>query len=597
MKHEITMRGGAGRLASPAAWRLLFVGAGLLLAAAMPGAVELEQVIVLQPGWNAVFLEVEPQPNDPDSVFQGLPISSVWRWNPEGLRVDFLRDPADGLTSQPGWLGYFPPHRPEAILTNLFGIEANVAYLIKLEGPSPVAWAVRGIPSLNDKGWIADSFNLRGFHVNPGAPATFGDYFEPSTAHNGQPVYRLSVGGVWEPVTAVFSTAIRSGESYWVFSDGPSEYVGPIELANDFGKGMDFGGGLTQSRLTMRNHSGSPAVISLRVISTAPKVPLLYKNVDAVSAEVSWPDLPGALTLEVEGGGEIFADLGVQRAELDGRRESILEVVDSLGTRRRIYVSASDAFTASPVAKRSGGPASFAKAGTDRLAGLWVGTVAVKSVSESQVGSLIPLPTGTDFEFRLIIHVNQSGTAKLLKEVIQMWEEGTEIPDPENPEFLTVDEPGRFVLLTDDTLIPGFAGADYRGGGPVGLRVSTAAYDFPGRSIELAGSFEPGGSLTGTLTIDSEFPTNPFRAKYHPDHDNLDALYLHFKEEAFAVIREMEFDFTMDDPEGKNLKPGWGDTQIGGIFRETISGLHKNDVGVEGIFRLRRVSYTPVLDK
>ena len=32
-----------------------------------------------------------------------------------------------------------------------------------------------------------------------------------------------------------------------------------------------------------------------------------------------------------------------------------------------------------------------------------------------------------------MIHVDGNGTARLLKEVIQLWKEGTRIPDPENP--------------------------------------------------------------------------------------------------------------------------------------------------------------------
>jgi hypothetical protein len=599
MMHRSTTRGGdVARRIRCAGQRLLILGAGLAGAATAASAAQLEQTFVLQPGWNAVFLEVAPEADDPESVFQGLPVSSVWRWNPEGLRVDFLRDPADGLESQPGWLGYFPPHRPESVLTNLYGIEANAAYLIKLEGAAPVTWTIRGVPSLIDDAWIADSFNLRGFHVNPGAPPSFGDYFDASAAHAGQPVYRLNPSGVWEAVTAAYSSPIRSGEAYWVFCEGPSDYRGPLEIVNDFGEGIDFGGSLSQSRLVFRNRSAAPATVSVRTATTGTPVPLLYRNVDPVSAEVSWPELPASLTLEIEAGGEAFADFGVQRTELDGRTESMLTVTDSLGTRRRILVGASDAFTAGPAAKGLRSlTAGTAKAGTDRLAGLWVGTVSINGVSESQVGSLQPVPTGSPIEFRVLIHVDSAGQAKLLKEVIQMYEEGTVVPDPDNPGLMTVETPGRYVLLTDDTLIPGFTGADYRSGDPVGLRISTVAYDFPDQFVELTGSFGPGSSLSGSITLDPEFPTNPFRNKYHPDHDNLDEQFLNFREEAFSIVRDMEFDFTTDDPEGKNLKPGWGDSEVGGIFRETISGLHKNDIGVEGVFRLYRVSYTPVLNQ
>ena len=576
-------------------------GAGLvlaLIAAAPGGAVDLEQAIVLQPGWNAVFLEVEPLANDPDAVFQGLPIASVWRWNPEGNRVDFLQDPAEGLVSQPGFLGYFPPHRPESVLTNLYAIEANTAYLIKLEGSSPVTWRPRGRPSLAASDWIADSFNLRGFHVNGGAPPSFGDYFAASRAQTGQPVYRLSTAGIWELVAAPYSTAIRPGEAYWVYSDGPSEYRGPIEVDTEDGDAVEFGGGLNTARIFLTNRSTVPAVVSIRYLSSAPRVPLQYKNVDPVSAEMSWPEIPGSLQIEIEGESDAFVDFAVTRSEFDGRRESILEVVDSLGTRRRIFVGASTAFEPPPAdaAKSARFGFNSTKAISNPLAGLWVGEVSVNGVSESQVGSLEPVPTGSTLNFRALIHVDSVGQAKLLKDVIQLYEEGSLAPDPDNPSLLVEDVPGRYVLITNESLIPNYTGANLRDGTPVGVRVSTAAYDFEGEYLELTGSFGD-GRLSATLTLEPESPTNPFRHKYHPDHDNLDLQFLAFQEEAYTVIRDLEFEFTSEDPEGKNVRPGWGDTEVGGVFRETISGLHKNDIAVEGIFRLRRVSYTPNLNE
>lgn len=569
-----------------------------LIAAAPGGAVELEQAIVLQPGWNAVYLEVEPLGVDPDAVFQGLPIASVWRWNPEGNRVDFLQDPAEGLVSQPGFLGYFPPHRPESVLTNLFAIEANTAYLIKLEGTSPVTWRPRGRPSLTSSGWIADSFNLRGFHVNGGASPSFGDYFAASKAQAGQPVYRLSTAGIWELVTSPYSTAIRSGEAFWVFCDGPSEYRGPIEVDTEDGDAVEFGGGLNTARIFMTNRSTVPAVVSIRYLSSAPRVPLRYKNVDPVSAEMSWPEIPGSLQIEIAGESDAFVDFTVMRSEFDGRRESILEVVDSLGTRRRILVGASTAFESPPAdgAKSASFGFNRTKAVSNPLAGLWVGEVTVNGVSESQVGSLEPVPTGSTLNFRALIHVDSIGQAKLLKDVIQLYEEGSLAPDPDNPSLLVEDVPGRYVLITNESLIPNYTGANLRDGTPVGVRVSTAAYDFEGEYLELTGSFGA-GRLSATLTLEPDSPTNPFRHKYHPDHDNLDLQFLAFQEEAFTVIRDLEFEFTSEDPEGKNLRPGWGDTEVGGVFRETISGLHKNDIAVEGIFRLRRVSYAPNLNQ
>ena len=42
---------------------------------------------------------------------------------------------------------------------------------------------------------------------------------------------------------------------------------------------------------------------------------------------------------------------------------------------------------------------------------------------------------------------------------------------------------------------------------------------------------------------------------------------------------------------------GWGDTDLGGIYHETINGLHINSIYTEGVFRLHRVSSIGVLNK
>ncbi len=178
----------------------------------------------------------------------------------------------------------------------------------------------------------------------------------------------------------------------------------------------------------------------------------------------------------------------------------------------------------------------------------------------------------------------------------EVWKEGTRIPDPENPGMLIVDEPGHFVLLTDDALIPQFEGATLRDGEPVGYRISTVAYDFEPQSVVMTGSFGLTGSLAVTLSLDATDRTNPFLHLYHPDHNNLDERYLSFVEEAFSVTRNITLEFSSQEPFGRTL-PTYGESMIGGTYRELVSGLHRNDIAVEGPFLLRRVSTRPALNQ
>jgi hypothetical protein len=122
------------------------------------------------------------------------------------------------------------------------------------------------------------------------------------------------------------------------------------------------------------------------------------------------------------------------------------------------------------------------------------------------------------------------------------------------------------------------------------------AYDFREEMLDFNGAFGPGQSITTAIVVDTDLPTNPFKHRYHPDHDNLDEQFLNPRLEAYQVVRNMEMQFTVEDPQGGN-SPGWGDTIVGGVFGESITGLHKNAIFTSGTFRLRRVSAVPVLNQ
>jgi len=255
--------------------------------------------------------------------------------------------------------------------------------------------------------------------------------------------------------------------------------------------------------------------------------------------------------------------------------------------------------------------------GTSPLAGLWVGTVTVDKVSQSQYiitpapnpcptptgtppvtppcvasqgTSLTPTPVGSEFTFRLILHIDASGTARLLKDVIQMWKPGTG------------GAPGHFVLVTDPSLIPSFDGVALRDGDPVAKRIGTAAIDFPvsapDYALPMTGSVSaPGtGTLNASITLDKDYPTNPFKHKYHPDHDNIGPLGP--VAEAYDVTRNIQLTFSSTDPSGA-ATPDYGTSVLAGAYGETFPplSLHKNGIAVSGNFRLRRVSLTARLNQ
>lgn len=553
------------------------VAAVCLVAAPLSAAVPpVRQTLTLQPGWNAVFLEVEPAVGAIEAVFGNLPVASVWYWSSGAGRIEFIRNPGELLPDQPGWRVWFPPSAGEkAILTNLFALQVNRAYLVEVTGAQPLTIDIDGKPSLRRPAWQPDSFNLTGFSLDPGQPPTYASFFAGSAAHAGQPIYRL-VGGTWTAVADPAGTRMRAGEAFWIYTAGASDFTGPLAVSLDYGEDLDFGRGARERSLRIRNSSPDVRSVSLSVGADSGRLPLarLAVNADGVT---EWPDFGAGHVVTVHAGSEERVRLAVRRAEMSGAvGAGILEINDGAGARLLIAMDAA---------------ASFGASGELDHTGLWVGTVTVNAVTEAQIPArpefTTPQPTGYEFGFKLLLHVDGTGRARLLKEVIQMLAPGVggAAPMP--------------VLITDEKLVPRFLPVTMIDGEPFSHRISTAGYDFPGQTLDMTGSFSTSGTLNGTLAVPVDLPTNPFLHAKHPDHDNLDPLDKTLNDprvmEAYAVQRTMSLQFAAVPTEcgsvpGCTAPPDWGDRRMGGVFRETVTGLHRNPIKVAGTFALERVT-------
>jgi hypothetical protein len=550
------------------------------------------QNITLQPGWNAVWLEVQPVSNRTDVVFASLPVASVWTRAERLSSVEFIQDPSEDAFNQTGWLGWFHPSRPEAFLGNLFALHANRAYLIKLTNSTPVNFSVAGRPSLRRLEWVPDSYNLRGLPVDAASPPTFLNFFRPSKAHYDasagqlQKVYRLnSASGQWQLVSP--GEPVQSGAAYWIYSHGPSDYVAPLSVEVDVGDGLDFGTELTEANLRLANHLSGPVNASVSELGSPGSI-LSYYQFDPVLG-ARWPALPHPLTITVPTEANARLRLAARRQHLGGSTyQSVIELRNGAGTRLLAPILVEKyATTAGGAVAHSAAPA------PNPLAGLWLGTATLDAVSEPHSANPTnPTPTKSQLSLRLIVHVDGGGQARLLKEVIQMWRTGTLTNDASGNKV--VEKPGEYVLLTDDTRIPMFDGATVRDGQSVGRRISSIGYDFPSSSsnnfLNLSGSLAIGQSLSATLTLPYDHATNPFKHKFHPDHDNLDERFAAAAVESYTTTRQIRLDFAASPPAGVPPVADFGFNQMGGAYRETISGIHKHPIYVRGTFQLARVS-------
>ena len=551
------------------------------------------QSITLQPGWNAVWLEVQPTSNRTDTVFGGLPVASVWTREERLSSVEFIQNPSEELLNQTGWLGWFHPSRPEAFLGNLFAVYANRAYLIKLTNSTPVNWSISGRPSLRRPEWVPDSYNLKGLPVDPAVTPTFVSFLRHSKAHydttSGQleKIYRLnSATGQWQPVSP--GEAVQSGAAYWIYSRGASDYLAPMAAEVDVGDSLDFGAELTEMNLRLANHTAAASDVVVRDLAGAGSI-LSHFTFDAVTG-IRWPALPNPLAATVTTESKTRLRLAARRQHLIGDRyESVLEVRDGAGTRLLVPILVEKSATTAVAAFEL----AAAVAPQNPLAGLWLGTATLDAVSEPHSAAPAnPTPTKSQLTLRLIIHLDASGQARLLKEVIQMWRDGTSTNDASGNRV--VDKPGEYVLLTDDTLIPMFSGATVRDGESVGRRFSSIGYDFPSSSsnnfLNLSGTFAIGQSLEATLTLPHDHATNPFKHKFHPDHDNLNVRFDGPEVESYTIARQVRLEFAASPPVGVPPAADFGYNQMGGTYRETISGIHKNPIHIRGTFQLARVS-------
>lgn len=563
-----------------------------------------QQQIVLKPGWNAVFLEVDPTPEECDALFAGLPVESVWDFNRQSDSAQFIQDPTTLIPGAPGWLTWLPSTHPLASQVNLFILRDGRPYLIKLaDNAQSVTWTVTGKPSLRGITWQAGAVNFVGFHVTATQSPSFASLFAGETGLSGQPVYFLDPAGVWKPFTDLASARPLPGAAYWVRCQSPATRSATIAVDPGSREGLLFGRDAVEQSLRVRNTSAAPRNITLRLLASASPpagqpplagtVPLEYRDADYAQAQFDWKPLTNTLSFSsLPPGAEWNVRLGVRRSALPaaaaGHYQSLVEVSDDLGARWLIPVSAEAASTSAPA-----GPLQLSSGGaTNAGAGLWIGEAVINAVSQpAHPGDpVLTRPAAGDFSFRLILHVDGGGTARLLQHVFLVRKPPTFKPDPANPGFNILDQAARTVVVTDETLIPQIIGS----AGIIGRRISSAAFGFK-NPIVLTGS---GGTKTCAITLDYNHPLNPFKHVYHPDHNNLDERFeqtLPEGKEAFTVTRSLSLEFTTEDPLGLN-PPGWGDTELGGTYRETMSGLHRNTIHIAGSFRLVRVARVGTLN-
>lgn len=567
------------------------------------------QTVRLNPGWNAVYLEVQPEPANVETVLGSLPLESAWMWNRPAASVQYVEDPKNIAPGDAEWLAYFPSGSPHVRARNLLEIEGGRALLIRLPATqTPVDWVITGRPVSPRYTWVGDSYNLIGFPVGDGATHTFQSLFAGSLAQESVPVLRLSSTGEWIRVDGA-TEKVEAGRAYWVYSKGPSSYRGRLDVESEQGRTIAFGDSLVETTIRLGNNEASPKRYFVRAVSSAGaqgtnepvagSVALRYQRflVDEASraGSIAWIPLTNRVELLVPPGERAALRLEALRPSGSGSPtglyQSLFEISDEKGYREVWGMS----LRSGRLEPATGRQLAATSPQRSPRAGLWVGNVTLDQVSFSAHPSdpQALRPAKSEFDFRIIVHVDDGGTARLLQRVLVMWRAGE-----------SAEAPSRLVVVSDESMVGklGLTGFALRDGLPVARRFTAPAFAFD-TPIAMTGNFGA-GSLSCRVSTGHNDALNPFKHVYHTEHDNLDETTrapLPDGVESYAITRDLALTFANEDRMGASQQtptyvPGFGDTRLAGTYTETMLGVHRRPIQIGGTFTLQRVAFTGQLN-
>jgi hypothetical protein len=572
----------------------------------------MKQVLNLHPGWNAVYLTVQPASNRVEEVFAGVPWTSVWMWRDRKNPVQYIKEMTEAEWNGPDWLVHFQTNRVESFQNNLYRLFVNQAYLVHVDGVADVPLEIEGEPSLDVKSWRPDSYNLTGLPIQPGFEPTAADYFRYSPAHydsvTGQikPIYGLATDGHWQLLTN--TDLLEPNQAYWFYVRGGSSYAGPIEANLSYGRGLLFTRDVDSLRMTLVNHTDTARRVWLTAHPLyAGGFPLVVREIG--DQGVAQMELPSAYAVDLPAGGSKLVTLGADRARTDADGfESVMVISDDYGLGLTLPVLVDHVSAVTQVDGQI----------VPNVVGLWIGQATFDGVSEvnsvtaitnrvrftndlGQVTNVIvvtytntpsesPTPVPAGLSQRIIFHNDSNNLTRLLSEVFQLVRPNVTTNDTDG--YAVTAQAGTPVLITDRSRLADFKGSRLRDGAMIGRRFSSPTFAFDGAGytnhyVLCSGQFAPGGTVTVTFGLSADNPVNPFKHKYHPDHDNLSASFKTYDEEASGVIREITLVF---DPASGGSSPGAGYNELKGDYRERFRGLHRNPIVCAGRFVLRRLN-------
>ena len=533
-------------------------------------------------GWNGIWLEGDASYTTVADLFAAYPaVTEVWRWNPNADQTNFVQTPSEPTTASDEWTVWKRNDSNEQLLSRMV---ANSSYLIRSTAAATLSVKQLVVPPTAT--WLISGANFLGFPSAPGSQTTsaptlsryLASYPSASTTVLAPTtkIYKYIGGelGPGNPLQVAPGTeTLEKGKAYWFNVATVGNFTAPVEYEVASSAGLAFG--RTQAvmsvGITNRSTTSLTLTVALGASESAPGsqpavsggVPLTQRVFNSSTNSYTETPMGGSFTVTIAASGRTTLDFGIDRSQMTGTADafyaSILRFTDSAGL--------SD--VSLPVSGQ-----------TASTAGLWLMNTQVSQVDStvSGSGSSTPQP----FPLLFLAHVDSAGTARLLSEAFV-----GKLSTTGNPVGICISE----------SRVLGFSASDLKPVRYFASQMPTSITSITGTSTSITGTMATGSTLSWTIPIAFNDPTNPFVHNYHPDHDNLDAKgqALVAGQESFTINRNCQFTFTSSSPDG-NYVAGWGTTMFGGTYLESISGMHKQVLQVRGTFRMQRLSEIAAID-
>jgi len=549
-----------------------------------------EQTVSLTKGWNAVYLQVEPENAQCEVALADWPVSSVSLYKMEQAAAQFTENPDEPLNMSAEYLTWQPGQ--VAGVNSLNALLAGQAYLIF--ATASCQRTLLGRPAVPRIEWIpsTNAWNLVGFCQNESA--TFGNYLSGSGFDITKlRVYSVSGTNAFSPnynmiggFTGSLNTApIEQGKAYFVGCDKVSSFSGPVKVFPAGTGGILFPANSTYQSLRLKNDHGSTLTVTLSVTPAAAapsgEVPVL-PGLQAFDYLAGW--LP--LTKQVKtlkAGEEWTLLLAVDRTGMvaDQPYGGLLVCSDTAGGRVDIPLEAEYGL---PDPAHALWPS-----------GLWVGNASLNQVSQVLGdGTVIDgAKAGGTLEFRLILHVDTDKRCRLLQRVLIAGAEET-------------NGTWNASLYVDEQKVPPNVKS---------VRISSVVFGMQNNDITWDETYFGdqsgfGKNLRFTYTVAADDPVNPFRHPYHPDHDGLDAKFKTklptgddpnnyigvIKPELFSISNTVSLVWT-NVPAAGGGSALWNPSEkVTGAMYFQVDGLRREGpILMQGAFTLRRISQVGTL--